>query len=255
MKLLILISFFIFQATWAKSKIIVGVSPQCPYVCQLEKGVDGYMIHILNQAFGKKNIEYKLVPKARLKYGLIEKSYQYAIMPSLDIIREPNIFMTSPPLGFHFIGKAVGDKNLLNKPLSKIRNKSLIFIRGSESSKIIDYKLSQYENWSQNKVNFLAGEHISKRMIQMLNLKRVDMVFADYNSLAYQLAKQKKKYFLKATSLVGFTPLILVTMEKRNEKVFKALSDWIKTNRRNGKLKRLLKQYNIEDWEIYDTRF
>ncbi len=257
MKILIalLIPFLFIVTSFAK--ITVALPPLCPYYCPQSEEASGYISFIIKEALAPEEVNFIKIPEGRLKKGLLDGDYQLAVLPSLEIVRESNLFVSSPALGLHFLGKASLDLNLSTQPISEVKNKSLTILKGKTTNEFLENKLSRYPNWKTNQITYISGSEISKRMLFMLKLKRTDLILSDYNALSYEILNQKLKeqVHLRPSSLSGFTPLVLVSKDQKNQKVFNRIRVWIHQSRKNGVLLKLLEKYNLEDWDIYNTRF
>lgn len=237
------------------AKVKIGLSPQCPYVCEgKENGKEGYIVDILKDIF-KNNLELVYLPKLRLKGSLTSKEVEFVLLSSSNIITDSSLVVSSPSLGMSLLGKITLRPELFKNPLFEVSDSNIVITKDSSTQRLVNNYRERYPSWEKNKINFLTGNNQEFRMLKMLTLKRADIALSDYYSLSTLVRKSGDKFHLKATSYTGFSPILLVSLNKRRKTVFNAISNWLKKNRANGKLDKILKKYNIEDWQIYDTRF
>lgn len=255
MKYFLILPLFITLITVTQAKTKIGVFSQCPYLCEGKEN-KGYILQILNEALGKSNFTLSFVPYYRVAYGLMAGEFDLGILSSLDILDKPDLHRTSPSLGFHYIGKISKDGTLLKKPLIKLKNHSFILPRNSASEILEKKAIEVNPDWKTNTIQYLVGKDVPTRTIKMIKLGRGDIGIGDFNSLSYLISKEglKKEIQIKASSLAGFTPYILVKKGDRDNKIYQKIQSWLDKNRENGRLEKLLKEYNISDWDLYDTR-
>lgn len=252
MKLLL---FLLFVSLSAQAKLKIALSPQCPYVCFNKDQRDkGYIVDILKDIF-KDELELSFLPRLRLKNELSSGKSDFIVLSSSNIILNSRMVSTSPPLGMSLLGKVAIDSNLVKTPLYELRHKNIVLPKDQTSQQLVAFYRNKYPEWKTNKINFITGNNQESRMLKMLKLKRTDIVLSDYYSLTTILAKEKGTLFLRPTSYTGFTPIILVGLDKKNKMVYGKISKWLEENRKSGRINQFLKKYNIEDWNIYDTRF
>jgi len=250
----ILLAFFL-----SFSKVVamtIAIAPLCPYYCPHNPEAPGYLAHILRQAMAPDKVRIISVPEGRLKKGLLAGAYDFVVIPSFEIIRESDLFVSSPALGIHFLGKAALRPELVALPMREVRNKVLTIIKEKALSQYLEKKCKKFPYWKTNQISYISGSKISRRMVKMLHLKRTDLIMSDYNALSYEILKQKvtNSVHLRPSSLSGFSPLVLVSKNEKNQQVYDQIFKWIHRSRKEGSLKKLLRLYNLDDWDIYNTR-
>lgn len=249
--------FFTFLSFLPKvCALTIAIPPLCPYFCPQNASQGGYLPYILQQSLSPEKVKIVSVPEGRLKKGLLGGDYDFVVLPSFEIIRESNLFVSSPALGIHFLGKASLESRLVNIPMREVKNKILTIIKENALTKYLDNKLQKLPHWKTNQIIYISGSEISKRMVKMLKLKRADIIISDFNALSYEISKEggKANIHLRPSSLSGFSPLVLVSKNQKNKKVYNKIYRWIRRSRQSGRLKKLLRTYNLDDWDIYNTR-
>jgi len=255
-KFIIFILFPFFFSLSQAAAITIAIAPICPYSCPHQPDSPGYLSHILKKSLAPDKVSFISIPEGRLKKGLLAGTYDFVVIPSFEIIRESDLFVSSPPLGIHFLGKAALKPELVALPMREVKNKVLSIVKEKALFQYLEKKHKKYPSWGTNKVSYISGDEISRRMVKMLLLKRTDLIISDYNALSYEILKQKvtNSVYLRPSSLSGFSPLVLVSKNGKNQQVYDRIAKWIHRSRKEGSLKKLLRLYNLDDWDIYNTR-
>lgn len=235
-----------------QSVIKIGLTPICPYLCEQGPGVwSGYIFDILSEVAKANNfkLEVKAVPQDQLLAALKNHDVNYIAAPLSMVRFLPDLRITGPRLGM--ISTAAlftpGVKvRLIDK--ESLSDKRIVFAHvGYESE--LDLDPSEFKKSMK-----ITGRDVADRMMKMIGDRRIDLALGDYNVLRYTLLRrQLMNLEVQPTSLSGYNSLMLVSSPKEPDfgHLPTLLDTWFEANRESGKLEKVLKKYNLKDWDIF----
>lgn len=231
----------------------IGVAPHCPYLCEKGPGVwGGYLYDILKDISRMHNFNLEIVslPNSRLVSALQTRQVSYIIVPAYLVRYLDNVRIAEPKLGVSFTGAlfAKGVKLDIVDKQSLSKRKIVFADLGQES----DLNLPAADF---SKAMKLTGADVADRMIKMILDHRVDLALGDYNVIRYTIAKTPQlNVQLQPTSMSGFNSLALVSHPKSADfgNLPAHLNVWFNNARQTGKLDKILKNYNLTDWDIFN---
>ncbi len=232
--------------------IKIAADPWCPFTCEPNTSMPGFMIEIAEEAFknsGHKIIYSKLSWARALtdaRNGIINAAVGAArrevpgfILPKKAIGTALNYFFTLPNDSWTFT-----DEKSLGK-------KTFAIINGySYGSAIDDIIAKKHRGFKE-----ISGEDPLLRMIQMTETKRVNGFIEDISVLAYKLQSLNKKadlFKISSQNLVANDPQLFIAFSPTNPKskeYAKILDEGMIQLRKSGKLALILKKYSVKDWE------
>jgi polar amino acid transport system substrate-binding protein len=243
------ISIFIILKSNAYSSepIHVRADYWCPYNCSPSDINQGYMIEILQKAFGEENIKYETMNWARAVTETREGGFDAIIGAAKE--DAPDFIFSD------ILGKSQNCYYTFGKKVFKYT--------GIDSLKLIrlgivkDY--SYYEELNTHIKNNLAdktkidetfGDYVLEKMIGKARNGEIDVFVEDPNVVNFYL---KKHYDIKELKNAGCSPLenvyIAFSPKKKNsEERVEILNKTIKKMIKNGEMKKLLKKYSIPIW-------
>lgn len=242
------------------SKIRIGTEWVMPYTGLTEKGTPtGYIYDILEEIAKKYNykVEYVEIPALRQIQALQKDEIDYAIM-SVQLVRySSNVELLKTPFGVTYAGAMTvgpgGFESLYD--FADLAGKSLLVsYMGPETDKFRE-AIEQAAAGKKTEIVEVNGTNIAKRMMLMMSSKRADVAIGDYNVLRYAAALQAKgpqnKMNVIPSSLAGFGAVVALSRKEKPglKKFDKDVSDWFEDARRSGRLNKILKKYNLTDWE------
>lgn len=224
----------------------------CPYNCSPNSKNPGLMIEVAQQAFGKNNVDYDILPWKR---AIIEsRNGKYDGIVGANYSDAPD-FIQSYSLGLSvtcFYTKSTDNWNYTNH--SSIYNKRLGYIGGYGYP---DFLLAYIEKTKvHNRNTVLYGENALLNLLKMVVAARVDIVIDDQAVVDNKLSmnpelKSKVKNAGCATEPkdvnsigISFSP----KTQTRSQLLVKILNSTIENMIKNGKLKVLLKKYHMKEW-------
>lgn len=259
-KFFLLLSIFFSLGMKDSGKTVrIGLSQGCPYICHKKSAGRGYVIEILQNALGKSGINFKHVsyPYVRLKHGLYSNQYDMTLLPSFEIRADHQIEAMERLFGVYFLGIASLESQSDITSLQDLKGKRVAVTRGSYYSDVIHDSLFKI-NKGKRFVKYITGSDVEARKVAMLLKKRVDYIFGDYNVLSYVIGKEHadSQIHFAPSSIAGFTPLVLAINSNSKEKKLlnRLLNSYIDESRQNGELQKILKRYNVVDWNLYNPR-
>lgn len=239
------------------TKIRVGSEWVLPYTGMTEKGQPtGYIFDILEDVAKKYRykFEYVEIPPSRQVSSLQKDEIDYSILPIYIVRYLSNIEIISSPLGVTCAGALTVGKTTMESlsDLSELAGKTIVMsYMGPETESFRETVVAE-SSGKKTEIVEVNGSDIAQRMMLMMKSKRADIALGDYYILRYAALKNKgEKAHVIPASFAGFGALVLLSRKnKPGIKQFdKDLADWFESARRSGRLKKILKKYNLEDWE------
>ncbi|XGC79390.1 substrate-binding domain-containing protein [Bdellovibrio bacteriovorus] len=235
-----------------QSVVKVGLTAICPYLCEQGPGVWGGYIHDILSEVAKVNnfkLEIKSLPQEQLLSALKNREVNYIVAPLSMVRFLPDLRITGPRLGMISTGALFtpGVKvRLIDK--ESLSDKRIVFAHvGYESE--LDLQPTEFQKSMK-----ITGRDVADRMMKMIGDRRVDLALGDYNVLRYTLLRRQLMTLeVQPTSLSGYNALMLVAHPKEPDfgHLPSHVDNWFETNRQGGKLEKVLKKYNLKDWDIF----
>lgn len=235
-----------------------SVDDYCPYYCKDQQSQvprlaakPGFVVEIIEAAFRRKgyDIAYVFRPWARgirevtegKVNGLLIASKGDAsrhVFPANEQGRSLGCFYVAAKSHWTFNGVA---------SLQGIR---LGVVKGYEYSEPLNGFLKH--NPHNKEIVYLTGQLPMKRILNMIELGRLDVTMADANISDYLIHQMGNKPRVKKSSCgqdflnfyVTFSPVLAGSKQQA-----KILSDAMDELRENGKLQEILDRYGISDWQ------
>lgn len=225
----------------------------CPFNCEPNSKKPGYMIEVIEKVFAKEGI--KVVYK--------KMSWSRAVTNTRDGINNmvvgayksdvPDFIFTEQPLGFS--GEAFyihQDSSWEYSGENSLPSVKLAGIRDYSYGPAIDAYISK-NKMNSSLIDIISGDDALDRNMRKLLKRRVTAVIENEYVMNYYFNnhKQYKSKIKKAgiaynykNVYAAFSPKI-----KNSKKYAKILSDGIKQLRESGELEKILKKYNLKDWD------
>ncbi|MGE9746310.1 substrate-binding domain-containing protein [Bdellovibrio bacteriovorus] len=232
--------------------IKVGLTPSCPYLCEMgPAGWSGYLYDILESAAKESDFKLEIVslPSEKLLPALQKQQVHFVISPISKVRYTPDLRVVGPKLGMSLAGALFTPGVKLQLVDSdSLADKRIVF------AQLAHENLMQLPPSDFNRSLKISGREIGDRMTKLIAERRVDLALGDYNVLRYNmLRRQLLSFEIQPTSLAGYNALVLVGHPKDPEygELPLILNKWFDTHRASGKLEKILKKYNLEDWNIF----
>lgn len=248
-----------FSAQAAPIKIRIGCEWVLPYTGMTDKGPTGYMFDILEDIAKKNNykIEYIEIPATRQVQIVHKDEIDYGILPIYLVRYMSNIGIISTPLGVSYAGVLTIGKKRMDSlaDLSALSGKTVVMsYMGPGTETFRDLVIAEGGSKKPEILEVVGSDFINRMMLMMKN-QRADVALGDYYILRYAAAQSKEKgepIHVIPASFAGFGAEVLFT--RRNKPGFKKFDqdvrEWFEGARKTGRLKKILKKYNLEDWEV-----
>lgn len=239
------------------TKIRVGTEWVLPYTGMNEKGQPtGYIFDILEDVAKKYKykIEYVEIPPSRQVASLQKDEIDYSILPIYTVRYLSNIEIISSPFGVTCAGALTIGKTTMESlaDLSELAGKTIVMsYMGPETESFRETVVSE-SSGKKTEIVEVNGTDIAQRMMLMMKSKRADVALGDYYILRYAALKNKgEKAHVIPASFAGFGALVLLSRKNKPglKELDKDIAEWFEGARRSGRLKKILKKYNLEDWE------
>lgn len=247
--IMILLSFLTKQAK--ADEINLSSDFWCPYTCEPESSMPGFMIEIAQEVFKKHGhtIKYQKLSWARAladarvgridgAVGASRKEVDGFVIPQVASGNLLNYFYTLSSDPWFYV-----DEKSLNKKTFAVING---YSYGAVVDKFIEKKHPSFKS--------MAGDDVLTRVIQMTTTKRIDGFIEDPAVLNYSLKKRniKSSDFKIASPNMATDPELYIAFspKKPNSKEYaRLLDEGMNDLRKSGKLKEILNKYSVKDWK------
>ncbi len=251
-------SLFSMLAYAGPEKVRIGTEWVLPYIGTTEKGeLTGYIYDILEEIAQKYNykFEYVEIPAKRQAASVKKNEIDYALLSEYVIRYLPDVDIVETPFGVTYVGAlTMGPVRLESLyDLKELSGKTIIFSYMGPGTE--DFRESvQDETQAGRKTQLveISGADISRRMMLMMKTKRGDVALGDFNVLRYCAAQTKDtEVYVIPASFVGFGSVVMFSKKHKKgfHKLDKEVAEWFESARKSGRLKEILKKYNLMDWE------
>lgn len=247
----LLSAFLLLNASvgFSADKIVIAADRWCPFNCEADSPLPGFMIEVATEVFAEKGIEIeyiemnwsRAIQEAKKGHinavvGAFKGDVPGFVLPEQELAILGNTF---------FVHK---DSNWQYQGVESLQGHQLAAISGYDyGDELRDY----IQNNSADSVTMLGSEQPLHRGIQMLSLKRIDMLVEAepvfwYTANLLNKADQFKvagsaKEFEK--SYIAFSPVL-----DDSQEYAQILSDGIARLRKSGELQQILSKYGMADW-------
>jgi len=235
-----------------------SVDDYCPYYCKDPHSdvpklavKPGFVIEILQQAFESKGyeLEYVFRPWARGIREVTEGKVNGLIIAAKgDAPR--HVFPKNEQgrsLGCYYVA---ANSHWAFDGVASLQGVRLGVVKGYEYSEPLNGFLKKDSN--KKEVVTLTGDRPMERILNMIELGRLDVTMADSNIADYLIHQMGKKTRVKKSSCgadylnfyVTFSPIL-----KGSRQHAEILSRAMDELRANGKLQKILARYGVSDWQ------
>lgn len=245
--LLFLSAGFFSLASFAKDGALkVRADLWCPYNCEPADAKPGYMIEILQKAFGKENIEYATTNWAKAILETREGQYDVIVGASKDDAPD---FILSEPVGVSkncfYVKK--GANSFKYTDIKSLESVKLGIIKDYAYFEDLNaYIKKNYSN--RDRIEEHYGDDVQKKMFQKLDLGRLGTLVEDPNVADYTLDALPA---IKDIVEVGCNEIgnLYIAFGPKNPKAAewnKKLNATIDAMKKSGEYKELLKKYGLK---------
>lgn len=249
-KLLVLISL-LFSLHAHSDEINLVSDIWCPYVCEPNSKTPGFMVEIANVIFAEAGhkVHFKLINWARAISETRDGKYTGLVGSSRS--DAPDFIMPGEATGqssnFFWINK---DDTWAYKGIDSLKGKKMGVINSYSYGDEIDQPVQD----KNPHFIIVSGDDALAKMTRMTLAKRLDGFVENPNVLAYFLkdSSDYKDKFKSVGHNVTKDSELFVAFSPKNPKskiYAELMSKGIINLRKTGKLKHILKKYNIKDWK------
>lgn len=238
-------------------EFVIHAEYNCPYFCDEKVSKKtGYVFELLSLFFIKQGFTLKVnhIPYPRIFSQLKLNNSQLGILPLIDIHNHAKVKSFTSSIGINFSAIAIRTKEQFNYiSLEDLKGRRVSLRPGGIEAYQIRSKLKSL-NGNIDQVQSISGTDINTRMLKMLIHKRTDVVISDYNVLRYLNSKLPKALVtIEPIALVRFSPLYIAFENKIDnfDTLNLRFTQFIQEMRSSGKLKKILNEYNLEDWKKF----
>jgi len=235
-------------------KIVLVADEWCPYNCEPESNMEGYMVDLAKAILGEAGhtVQYIAINWSRSIHKSREGRY-HGIIGAVQV-EAPDFIFSKEPLGLaknRFWVKK--DDPWRYTGIKSLQDRWLGVIQDYDYGK----QLSDYINKNDGSlaVQVRAGDDALDVLIKKLEHGRINVLNEDKNVFMYKIKQMGKTHLFddagddmtpKETNYVhiAFSPFF-----NKSKTYAKILSDGIKRYRKNGKLESILSKYGLTDWK------
>lgn len=213
----------------------------CPYNCQPDSKNPGYLIEILNKAFGK--IDYKLLEWEKTLDAVKNGTYDVAVGASAN--EAPELVYPKEKLG-------EVNSSIITKKGSKISVKDVSSLKQYKLGYIKDYfyseNLNKYLETPGANIVAVSGDNVTEDLVMALIEGKVDAIVEDANVADYVIESKGYSGIFDYFSLGEKSPVSLGFSPKNpNSKEYaEKIDQVILEMKKNGEYEKLLKKYSIK---------
>lgn len=228
-------------------KLKVRADLWCPYNCEPKDKSPGYMVEVLQIAFGKENINYETMNWARAILDTREGSYDAIIGAAKEDAPD---FIFSTPLG--------ASKNCFyTKNTSKFKYTGIDSLKSVKLGVVKDYAyfedLNGYikQNYGyKDKIDEHYGDNVQEKMISKLEAGRIDAFVEDPNVASFVLKKHPeiKDIVDVGCKQIGDLYIAFPPKNPQSKERAEKLSATIDSMIKSGEMEKLLDKYSLKPW-------
>lgn len=242
-----------FAASREYSSIVrLEADPWCPYNCVPNTQHPGYMIEVARAILSAHGytVVYRTEPWSRVlvetRKGMIDGAIGATFEDGHGLV------FGEEALGVdHTVVAFAGDR-----PAHYSGPHSLDGLRigiidnyGYNNGGPIDQYLATRRQNDPDSMVVLATDHALRQLIEMLQLHRIDVLFASNNVLSYTLKMMGLQGSLKIRDTIAYNVVnIAFTPDARGRKLARLMDEGLRQLRRSGKLAEILAPYGLTDW-------
>lgn len=240
---------FLYSFNVYANKISVRADVWCPYNCNPTDENPGYMIEILRKAFGNENIDYQTTAWARAVLDTRDGKFDAIVGASAE---DASDFVLSDQMGVS------ASCFFVKKDKSNFKYTGIDSLNSIKLGVVKDYayfeKLDSYIKThiaDKNKIDEHFGDQVQKKMIQKLDMGRIDAFVEDANVTGYALKSMPEvKDVVEAGCgdpvklYIAFSP----KDKKKSEELKAKFNTALKKMKDSGELKDILTKYSIKPW-------
>ncbi|WP_415903099.1 substrate-binding periplasmic protein [Neptuniibacter sp. QD29_5] len=250
LRLIFAFAFFLYSSIGlAAEKIVIAADRWCPFNCAARAPLPGFMFEVATKVFAEKGIEVqyiemnwsRAIQEAKKGHinavvGAFKGDVPGFVLPEQELAILGNTF---------FVHK---DSNWQYQGVESLQGHQLAAISGYDyGDELRDY----IQNNTFDSVTMLGSEQPLNRGIQMLSLKRIDMLVEAEPVFWYTANLLNKTDHFKVAgsakefekSYIAFSPVI-----DDSQQYAQILSDGIDRLRKSGQLQEILSKYGMTDW-------
>ncbi len=232
----------------AAPEITLGVTEKCPYICDKNAVNQGMLIDIIKSIFEKNNI------KVKIRYSPMNRTMLLVKDKKVDGVI--GILQRNAP-GLVFPDKSIGqtrymlytakEDDWLYTGLNSLNSRK-IAVESGKSYGIFDSYIQRYAT-DNTKIYQVHGTDITKRLVQMLQRKRFNLLLEDKNIFDFNKKELKTEGLNEAGSIppdtlyVGFLP-----SNNKAQKFADIVTKGMTNMRKSGELEKILANYGMSDW-------
>jgi ABC-type amino acid transport substrate-binding protein len=248
---LLAITFILTFVVKAETKISLGVTERCPYICAENAANQGLLVDIIKSAFNKvdRQVEIQYFPMNRamrmLKnnqidgvIGILQRNAPELIYPNESIGQVRYLMYTADKSDWLYTG------------LNSLKGKTL-GVEVGKSYGIADSYIHRYAK-DDKSIYQHYGKDSTEHFIKLLENEYIDIFFEDKNVLDFRIKNTKAGKIKEGGAIppdnlyVGFSP---------NHKHAQALADVVSIGisdmRKTGELAKIMAKYGLSDWESW----
>jgi polar amino acid transport system substrate-binding protein len=233
--------------------LLVAADVWCPYNCQPNSELPGYMVEILNAAFPQKTVEYRVLPWKR---ALLESQQQkivavLGIPPSEAVAQQLKVGKELLGMEQSCVYVAAGNPWRYQGRADDLNSFQQVYaVLGYEYAEGMREWMSRGEN--KDKLFLQSGESPAQRNLQKLLSKRQDFAVMESRAVVEYLLRDEQ-FAGKVVNAGCFTPTPLTVGFAPDypqvDELLAQLDQTVRAMRKSGQLAKILAKYGLKDWQ------
>lgn len=219
----------------------------CPYNCEPKDKNPGYMVEVLEAAFGKANINYDTMNWARAILDTREGSFDAIIGAAKEDAPD---FIFSSPLG-------ASNNCFYAKATSKFKFTGIDSLKSVKLGIVKDYAyfedLNGYikQNYgNRERIDEHYGDDVQEKMMAKLEAGRIDAFVEDPSVVSYILKKHPEMKDINEVGCkeIGSLYIAFPPKNPKSKERAEKLSAKIDSMVKSGEMTKLLEKYSVKPW-------
>ncbi len=229
-----------------KESVIIAGDQWCPYVCD-KKGDFGFSVELVQAALkeiGKESI-YVNAGFIRLIKNIEENKWH--VVTGTDESFSPNLLISKEPVAYtRWVFVTLKESNWKYKGVESLKSIRLGTVAGYVYSPEVNKYIS--ENEKSSKVSPIYFHNPQKANLQKLLAKRIDVFLVEEAVYRYWAKTIGHGDAFRIAGL-DFEGPLYCGLNKNAVKLRDSIDSGIRTLKKNGKIPKLLKKYDIRVWK------
>jgi len=240
----------------ASPQQLIGVSDfWCPYVCNQQPGMPGYMVELLREALKPQDQDFKLevAPWARaLRIANTKKEYA---LVGISELRKGRLLTNRIPIGLdETVVISTKDRKLVFENMSSLDGYHIGYVKMSDKalgSDLHQYLLSR-EQQNYAKVSTISGNEPVNQLVKMLMSNHIDAIIGNRHVAQFEALRLNFSDSIDVVGSVGHVFLYMAINPDfpGAQQLIDAVDKELLVMLQDGRFRKILAAYGVDDWDL-----